>query len=226
MRIVRRPLAAAISVTFTMAVAMAGCSFGESGTEDEPASQAEQQSEPRAEQEADDAEQADPPADDSGSGGSKDADVTEPGAAVKLGEAAVVPVQSGTEKQGVVSAKVTLEKGDPADLEPLDLGDRAAGHVPYYVRIAFEKVEGKELGYGSYNSDFHGMTPDGSRAAPLSIIGEWEVCDNQTAPAEFDEGEAYESCRAFLVPEGTEVSEVAYEGRDSAYEDDPVTWSS
>jgi hypothetical protein len=228
-RSLRRPVVAVMSGTFAMALAVAGCSAADStGSDgDEPAS-AVQQDAPteQPEQQSDEADEAEEPTDAGGSEQSKDVEVSKPGAALKLGEAGVVPVASGTDKKGVVSVTVTVEEGDPADLAPLKLGDRAAGLVPYYVRFTFEKVEGDDLGYGSYHSDFYGTTSDGSRAAPLSVFGDWKVCDSESAPAEFDEGESYESCRAFLVPEATEVNGVSYEGRDGPYENNPVTWGS
>ena len=71
-------------------------------------------------------------------------DFTPKGTTLALGEQATVPFES-SDVTGAVGVTVDrIDAGTPADLEPLDLGDRAAGLTPFYVRRSEERRVGKE----------------------------------------------------------------------------------
>lgn len=153
-----------------------------------------------------------------------DGEVSPPGTQVALGKPVTLPISSGTSKKGIASITVQLEKGSAADLKPLNLGERAKGLIPYYARITFRKVDGKELAFGEYSAGFKGFLPDGSIAGQLSAPG-WDKCGIESAPEPFDTGKPYETCRPFLAPEESEVASVGYEADyDSEYSDKPVIW--
>ncbi|MBS4753471.1 hypothetical protein KG112_11720 [Nocardioides sp. zg-ZUI104] len=156
-------------------------------------------------------------------------DVTAPGTELAIGEPAVVPFTSGTDSSGTVEVTITeIKKGSADDLKPLNLGDRAAGLVPYYIQVNVKGVSGSEtLAHTSINESIEGALPDGSRAQTLSIIGTFEPCDNVSFPGEFADGTSYTTCVPYLAQESTEVSSARYAQRDSeysSYDGKPVVW--
>lgn len=146
---------------------------------------------------------------------------TPPGSGLDLGEAATLAMTSSG-KRGVVSAAVEVTRGDPADVAGLD---GVEGDVdPYYVTITFENVGDNEMPYASLDNDFHGLLSDGSPAREPGTAEGFRPCEAVPAPGDFRKGKTYESCRVFLAPAGERVRTVAYEGFETPYADDPVTW--
>ncbi|MEV0405822.1 hypothetical protein [Actinoallomurus sp. NPDC050550] len=87
---------------------------------------------------------------------------------------ATVPFTSGSSK-GTIGITVTaIEKGSPADLSALKLGDRVKGMVPYYIRYSLKKLGTTDLSFTSA-TQMGGLFPDGSEAQKVSIIGRFAI---------------------------------------------------
>lgn len=136
-------------------------------------------------------------------------------------------------KGGTVEVTITvtsIDKGEPADLTPLNLGDRAAGMTPYYVRMTVEGGTGAEaLPYQSFG-DIDGLLGDGSRAGSLIVVGDFAQCDGGSFPKDFAAGASFETCVPFLAAGDAAVTGAQWQDDygDGAYQDaqTAVTWTS
>ena len=121
-----------------------------------------------------------------------------------------------------------IDKGSPADLDQLRLGDQASGYTPYYIQATVTNLSDTDFGYASLTSTgIKGQLGDGSPATPLRVIGRFPKCKSGYAPANFLRGASYRSCEVFLAPVGTVVDKVAFTGvgYDPTFYDDPIVWS-
>lgn len=127
------------------------------------------------------------------------AGMTAPGTVLKLGEKATLNLKIGN-KTGVISISATkITQGDPADLAPLKLGDRAAGMTPYYV--TFEVTGGPQsdnFRFAGFPSA-HGRLGDGSTAQSVYIFGAFAPCSEQSFPKDFGPGQVFTSCTVALT---------------------------
>ncbi|MFJ8018171.1 hypothetical protein [Streptomyces sp. NPDC096339] len=145
-----------------------------------------------------------------GTGGAAGA-AAKPGQTFKLGETATVPFDSGNTKGGTIALTVTaVEQGNPADLAPLNLGDRVKGMVPYYVRYTVKNVGTVDLSFTSV-SHIKGLLPDGSEAQGVSVIGKFEKCKEESLPKGFTNGQTQQECAIALAPSAqTKVTGAQY----------------
>jgi len=170
-------------------------------------------------------ESADDSASDSGSG-----DYTDPGAQLGIGDAASFHFKSFSTSQGDIKMTLNaIDKGSPADLKALKLGDRAAGLVPYYLRFTVVGGDGsKTLAHSGFSgADIDGLLPDGSQAQMLSVIGNWDKCGNETFPGDYGPGKSVKFCFPVLAGKGTEVVGVQYAGSKTPYDQfdgKPIVW--
>ncbi|MER7669416.1 hypothetical protein ABTY61_13215 [Kitasatospora sp. NPDC096128] len=134
-----------------------------------------------------------------------------PGSTVKIGAAATIPFSSGSTKGTVSLAVTSIDKGDPADLTPLKLGDKAAGMVPYYVRFKVTNTGSTDLSFASL-TQLKGTLPDGSEAAEVMLIGSFDKCPHPSFPKGFTNGQSITSCVLALAPAATKVSGAEYWG--------------
>ncbi|MFH8387832.1 hypothetical protein ACH4E7_44340 [Kitasatospora sp. NPDC018058] len=134
-----------------------------------------------------------------------------PGTTVKIGDAATIPFSSGSTKGTVSIAVTSIDKGDPADLTPLKLGDKAAGMVPYYVRFKVTNVGSTDLAFSSL-TQMKGTLPDGSEAAEVMLIGTFDKCPHPSFPKGFTNGQSITSCVLALAPQATKVAGAEYWG--------------
>jgi len=156
-------------------------------------------------------------------GGSVRDGETDPGTVLEYGEAAIIGM-GGRGARGVVAATVEIARGEPADLEELDTGDTMAGAQPYYVSIALENVGDTALPLVPLDNDFHGRLDDGTAAQEPGTVDGFRPCDAEPAPADFDKGKRFETCRVFVAPRGRSVETVVYEGFETPYAADPIIW--
>jgi hypothetical protein len=170
---------------------------------------------------------------DAPAGQSSAGSFTKQGTKLKLGEKATVPFKSES-KTGAIGVTVkAIEKGAEADLAPLDLGDKAKGMTPYYVRVTVSDESGTDFSYSSLGL-MDALLPDGSEAQQVSVIGTFDKCDSGDAGKDFTtKGATYESCVLALAPGSTAVTGASYnegEYHDQApgtdYGDEAVTWQS
>ncbi|MFD7449018.1 hypothetical protein [Kitasatospora sp. NPDC059827] len=134
-----------------------------------------------------------------------------PGTTVKIGDAATIPFSSGSTKGTVALAVTSIDKGDPADLTSLKLGDKAAGMVPYYIRFKVTNTGSTDLSFSSL-TQVKGTLPDGSEAAEVMLIGSFDKCPHPSFPKGFTNGQSITSCVLALAPTATKVSGAEYWG--------------
>jgi hypothetical protein len=160
-----------------------------------------------------------------------DGDVTQPNTELAIGETAIVPFQSADDT-GLLGVTVTgIDRGDPADLEELGLGDQIAGLTPFYIRVTISNESGSDFAFSSVGL-MNGILGDGSRAQSVSVIGQFDPCPNSSAGPDFTTvGATYERCLIALAGGsaevvGAEYAASAYEGIEDApnYILDPITW--
>ncbi len=151
---------------------------------------------------------------------------TKQGTELKFGEKALVPVKTG----GTLGVTATsIMKGDPADLAPLQLGDKAAGQTPWYINFTITNESGDDLSAVSVGLT-GGLLGDGSRAASVSIIGRFRPCENATSPRTFTtKGASFTTCRLALAGGTAMVTAATYTGSsndipDADYIRDPIVW--
>ncbi|MEU3574523.1 hypothetical protein AB0E96_39880, partial [Kitasatospora sp. NPDC036755] len=133
------------------------------------------------------------------------------GTTLKLGEAATIPFSSGSTKGTIALAVTSIEKGDPADLASLNLGDKAKGLVPYYVHYSVTNAGGTDLSYTSVNH-MKGLLADGTEAQELMVIGSFPKCKSESLPKGFTNGQSATSCAVAMSPEASKVAGAEYWG--------------
>ncbi|MFE9631203.1 hypothetical protein [Streptomyces sp. NPDC006463] len=139
--------------------------------------------------------------------------VAKPGQTFKIGETATVPFSYGNNKGGTIALTVTgVEQGQPADLDPLKLGDKVKGMVPYYIRYTVKNVGTTDLSFSSVGH-IKGTLPDGTEAQGVSIIGKFEKCKDDALPKGFTNGQTQTNCVVALAPSAqTKVAGAEYWG--------------
>lgn len=163
------------------------------------------------------------------------AELTPQGTELALGDKAVVPFRAGGE-EGLVGVTITkIDKGAAADLAPLQLGAKADGYVPYYIRITVTNETGNDFG-GSSLVSLQGLLADGNEAGGVySVPSSFTPCAKGSAGDDFaTAGASYETCTVALTQEPAEVTGVAYEvdtyadaapeGAEADYAAAPITW--
>ncbi|MFJ6621084.1 hypothetical protein ACIQOW_26345 [Kitasatospora sp. NPDC091335] len=133
------------------------------------------------------------------------------GTTLKLGEAATIPFSSGSTKGTIALAVTSIEKGDPADLADLKLGDKAKGLVPYYIHYKITNAGGTDLSYTSV-SHMKGLLADGTEAQELTVIGSFAKCKSASLPKGFTNGQSSTSCAVAMSPEASKIAGAEYWG--------------
>ncbi|MFI5607187.1 hypothetical protein [Amycolatopsis sp. NPDC051903] len=158
---------------------------------------------------------------------------TQQGTKLKLGQKAVVPFKSEGHPGSLGVTVTSIDKGTEADLAPLDLGDKAKGMTPYYVRVTVSNESGADFSYTSLGL-MNALLPDGSQAQGVSVIGTFDKCDSGDAGKDFTtKGSTFKSCVLALAGPGTSVTGAEYDessyqdqAPDTDYGDKPITWQS
>ncbi len=199
-----RPIVARSAVAVAALVLAAGCAGGDSGGAGSGAS----------------ASSAQPTS--SAAAGASGVGLTKPGTTLKVGERAVVPFEYADYKGTLGLTVTSIDKGDPADLAALQLGDRAAGMTPYYVRITVDNEGGTDLS-NVFVHGWDGLLADGDQAQAVSVIGSFDKCDDSGANDGFTtKGATFQMCHLALAGQGTAVTAAQY--GDGDYSDKPVVW--
>ncbi|MFF4384364.1 hypothetical protein [Kitasatospora sp. NPDC001547] len=133
------------------------------------------------------------------------------GTTLKLGESATIPFSSGSTKGTIALAVTSIEKGDPADLAPLNLGDKAKGLVPYYIHYKVTNAGSTDLAYTSVNH-MKGLLADGTEAQELMVIGSFPKCKSESLPKGFTNGQSATSCAVAMSPEASRIAGAEYWG--------------
>lgn len=157
-------------------------------------------------------------------------DYTPAGTQLKIGESAKIsysPVKKV--KSDLTLTLDSIDRGNPADLKALKLGDQAAGQVPYYLRFTVTGGAGsQDLKFYTLNgSAFDGLLPDGSQASPLFVIGDWKPCNGPDFPSGYGPGQKLKVCFPVLAGQSTKVVGVQYAESDTPYDQfkgKPIVW--
>ncbi|WP_432543387.1 hypothetical protein [Kineococcus sp. SYSU DK002] len=157
------------------------------------------------------------------------AGLTAPGAELRLGSPATLPVElSGTTGTYTVSVDA-VERGTDAELADLDLGDAVAGMTPFYVRYTVTGGQNAAALRGTdITQDISALLPDGSEATPVILFQEWDRCAHGDQGVDFAEGSTYQTCRIFVAPSSLEITTAQFSAYDTdydSYDGEPVTWS-
>lgn len=160
--------------------------------------------------------------------------VTKPGTQLKIGDTAIVDYYPAGPKRyhGLMRLRLdSVDKGSPADLKSLDLGDQAAGQVPYYARWTVTGGQGSHaLSFSVVSAaDFDALLPDGSRAEPIITMAKWDTCDPESGflPKDFGPGRTLKVCMPYLAGQGTRVDSVTFSQGGSPYDlygGKPIVW--
>ena len=168
---------------------------------------------------------------DDGGGSSSAGGRTEPGATLKLGEAAQVTYKplTATDESNLFEVEATaleIEEGSIDDFENISLDENQKSSTPYYVTVRIENT-GEEIPLGDMEGDpdlkFGAVDDRGQEPASITFIGDFERCEDTDAPKPFTRGKSYESCLAFLVGGDGSITEVRWKGSDK-YIIKPVVW--
>ncbi|MFI2610781.1 hypothetical protein [Kitasatospora sp. NPDC018619] len=133
------------------------------------------------------------------------------GTTLKLGDTATIPFSSGSTKGTIALAVTSIEKGDPADLAALNLGDKAKGLVPYYIHYKVTNAGSTDLSFTSVNH-MKGLLADGTEAQELMVIGSFAKCKSESLPKGFTNGQSATSCAVAMSPEASKVAGAEYWG--------------
>lgn len=149
-------------------------------------------------------------------------ELTAPGTALEVGDAAVVAWQP---RQDLVGAlRITVRRLERTTFKRSFAGWQLDGAVaeaaPYFVHVRVENV---------------GETDLGRRAVPLYVVdgtnalveystfeGTFEPCDSQGLPPSFGPGATVDRCLVYLAPRGGQLAAVSFR---PTQEFDPITWS-
>jgi hypothetical protein len=169
---------------------------------------------------------------DDGGGSSAGGGRTEPGATLKLGEAAHVTYKplTATDDKNLFEVDATalkIEKGSiDDDFKNIDLDADQKSSTPYYVTVKIENT-GKEIPLGDMEGDpdlkFAAVDDRGQEQGSITFIGDFERCVDADAPKPFTKGKSYESCLTYLVGGDGSITEVRWSGSDK-YILKPVAW--
>lgn len=158
------------------------------------------------------------------------AGATPAGAQLKIGDTATVDYAEGNKgDHGLLDLTLTsIEKGNPADLKSLDLGDSVAGQVPWYVHFTVTGGAGSQSlkFYTIGVADFDGILPDGSQATPIIAYG-WKTCDVPDFEEGFGPGKKLDICIPYLAGQGTKVVGEWFAKSDTPYDQfdgKPIVW--
>jgi hypothetical protein len=156
---------------------------------------------------------------------------TEPGATLKLGEAAHVtykPLSALDDKNlfTVDATALKIEKGSIDDFKNIDLDAAQKSSTPYYVTVKIENT-GDEIPLGDTEGDpdlkFAAVDDRGQEQGSITFIGDFPRCEDTDAPKPFTQGKSYQSCLAFLVGGDGSITEARWQGSDK-YVIKPVVW--
>lgn len=208
------------------ALLLAGCGGDDGGDADDATTTTEAPEEATtteapATTEADEDEGDDEEGDGDGDTSGADAEVTEAGATLGLGEQAVVEYENEDEvtQLGVSIDEITAGTLDELEAAGLEIDERFDGLVPFFVRSTIENLGDLELSGVSVNANIDGVTDDGDRAQTLILIG-YADCRSESFRGE-GTGETIESCKVVLAPEGSDVTTAEY---SSSLLDDAIVW--
>lgn len=149
--------------------------------------------------------------------------LTEPGAALGLGEEATVAWRPRQDR--VVALDLTVDRIDRTTFKESFEGwvvtPEMKGQVPYFTRVTATNVGTEPV--GDLLVPLYGLVGTQSMYEPLDFRQEvFEPCPGGMLPAKLKSGASTELCFVYLVPDGQDLTAAAF---DVVGELPPVTWS-
>jgi hypothetical protein len=157
--------------------------------------------------------------------------ITKPGTKLSLGETAHVtfkPLSAPVGSTKTYPLDVTvlkIERGSIDDFKNIDLDADQKKSTPFYVTVRVSNP-GVDVPVKSDDPDirFDGIDDRGQEQGSVTFIGEFDRCEDTSAPSPFSKGDSYESCLAYLMPGGGSIKQVDWSGSDE-YVLKPVSWN-
>lgn len=207
----RRSTLAAVGLAVAGTVVLTGCKDGNEDATPQPSSPATQPSTPASPSTGASGGYSGAPSSAAPAPGGA-AGAAKPGQQYKIGEAAEFPFTSGKTSGQIALSVTRIEQGQPADLDPLKLGDKVKGKVPYYIHYTVKNTGTTDLSFTSV-SHIKGLFGDGTEAQDLYIIGKFDKCKDESMPKGFTNGQTQTSCAVALAPSAdTKVAGARYWG--------------
>jgi hypothetical protein len=152
--------------------------------------------------------------------------VAKPGATFAVGQPALVDFipPSQLTKTPVTRLRITvrsIEKGTLADFKDVQLDAQQRAGSPVYVKVDITNAGSKPAQSDTVTADLQGIDNTGNTEQSLTIIGDFQRCNDSSSQAPIGPGKSLSTCLIYLVPGG--IDKVAYTGTE-AYISSPVIW--
>ena len=163
----------------------------------------------------------------SGSSGQATSGVTKPGTGLSVGQTATVTytplTSSGNGKARTVKVTVaSIHTGSAADLKTLDVSGAPKGALPQYATVTVTNLGPLSIDVDGTSDAIQGIDHSGNQQDPVSIIGDFPPCDQNSSTTPVAAGASFHTCLTYLVSGG--IAKVGWTGTDD-YMNSPVTWS-
>jgi hypothetical protein len=155
------------------------------------------------------------------------AGVAKPGTGLSVGQTATVTytplTSSGNGKARTVKVTVaSIRTGSAADLKTLDVSGAPKGALPQYATVTVTNLGPLSIDVDGTSDAIQGIDHSGNQQDPVSIIGDFPPCNQNSATTPVAAGASFHTCLTYLVSGG--ITKVAWTGTDD-YMNSPVTWS-
>jgi hypothetical protein len=155
------------------------------------------------------------------------AGVAKPGTGLSVGQTATVTytplTSSGNGKARTVKVTVaSIRPGSAADLKALDVSGAPKGALPQYATVTVTNLGPLSIDVDGTSDAIQGIDHSGNQQDPVSIIGDFPPCNQNSATTPVAAGASFHTCLTYLVSGG--ITKVAWTGTDD-YMNSPVTWS-
>ena len=165
--------------------------------------------------------------------------LTPPGTHLALGGPATVgwvpPSQDlGTGAHKGIKLQVTvvsIQKGTMADFRNVELNGNQRSSTPYYVQLRVTALSNATVPKDSDPAiTFTAIDDRGQQQQSITFLGTFSRCDDPTPPKQLVSGKTYQSCLAYLIPDGGSIQKVQWDNGPAAanavtpYFDRPIVW--
>jgi hypothetical protein len=153
--------------------------------------------------------------------------VASPGTGLSVGQTATVSytplTSSGNGKPRTLKITVaSIRTGTSADLKALDVSGAPKGALPQYATVTVTDLGPLSIDVDGTSDAIQGIDHGGNQQDPVSIIGDFPPCDQNSSTAPVAVGASFHTCLTYLVSGG--ITKVGWTGTDD-YTTSPVTWS-
>jgi len=151
---------------------------------------------------------------------------TAPGTGLSLGQTATVTytplTSSGNGAPRTLKVTVaSIRTGSAADLKELDVSGAPKGALPQYATVTVTNLGPSSIDVDGTSDALQGIDHGGNQQDPVSIIGDFPACDQNSSTTPVAAGASFHTCLTYLVSGG--IAKVGWTGTDD-YMNSPVTW--